>query len=100
MKVYKQDQEDKKYSQLYQNISHSKKFKYFSSVNKKELAKAHINKSFLTYPSFFAETFCITLLDSLAAGLEPIITDLGALKETSNGFGKLLPINNNFLHNK
>ena len=97
MKVYKQDQEDKKYSQLYEKISNSKKFKYFSSVNKKELAKAHINKSFLTYPSFFAETFCITLLDSLAAGLEPIITDLGALKETSNGFGKLLPINNNFL---
>ena len=97
MKIYNQDEEDKKYSELYQKISQSKKFKYYGSVNKNELAKAYINKSFLTYPSFFAETFCITLLDALAAGLYPIITNLGCLKETSLGFGKLLSINNNFL---
>jgi len=97
MKVYNQDQEDKKYSGLYQKILESKKFKYFGSVNKKELAKAYTDKSYLTYPSSFEETFCITLLDSLAAGLEPIITNLGALKETSHGFGKLLSVNNNFL---
>jgi glycosyltransferase involved in cell wall biosynthesis len=97
MKVYNQNEENKDYLQFYEKISKSKNFRYFGSVNKNELAKAHINKSFLTYPSVFAETFCITLLDSLAAGLEPIITDLGALKETSNGFGKLLSINNSFL---
>ena len=97
MKVYDQDKEDKKYSNLYKKISKSKIFKYFGSAKKKDLAEAYRDKSFLTYPSFFEETFCITLLDSLAAGLEPIITDLGALKETSNGFGKLLTINNNIL---
>ena len=52
----------------------------------------------MTYPSTFAETFCITLLDALAAGLEPIITDLGALKETSNGFGRIISLNSeNFI---
>jgi glycosyltransferase involved in cell wall biosynthesis len=97
MKLYNKDKEDKKYSGLYQKLSKSKRFRYFGSTNKKELAEAYKNKSYLTYPSFYEETFCITLLDSLAAGLEPIITDLGALKETSNDFGKLLTIDNNFL---
>jgi len=96
MKIYNQDFEDKKYYELYKKISESKKFKYFGSVNKKELSKAYSNKSFLLYPSIFEETFCITLLDALAAGLEPIITNIGALPETSNGFGKLLNITDNF----
>jgi hypothetical protein len=96
MKVYDQT-ENQKLIDLYKKISERKVFKYCGSVTKKELAKAFINKSFLTYPCTFAETFCITLLDSLAMGLKPITTNLGALNETSMGFSKILNINNNFL---
>jgi glycosyltransferase involved in cell wall biosynthesis len=98
MKIYDQEDLDTKYSKLYDDLIKSERFDYFGSVNKKKLAESYKNKSFLTYPSTFAETFCITLLDALAAGLEPIITDLGALKETSNGFGRIISLNSeNFI---
>ena len=88
MKIYKMPDHD--YEELYSQIKKSDKFIYYGSINKQELALEFKSSSFLTYPSTFEETFCITLIDSLAAGMHPVLTDLGALKETSNGFASFL----------
>jgi glycosyltransferase involved in cell wall biosynthesis len=88
MKIY--NMPDHNYEELYNQLKKSDKFIYYGSINKQELALEFKSSSFLTYPSTFQETFCITLIDSLAAGMRPILTDLGALKETSNGFASFL----------
>jgi len=91
MSIYKM--EDKIFQPLFEALKKNEMFEYNRSVSKSILANNFRSASFLTYPSTFAETFCITLLDALASGIEPIITDLGALKETSNNFGKIINLN-------
>lgn len=99
MKTYSLD-DNEKFQILFDKIKKNNRFNYLGSVNKKILAENFSFASFLTYPSIFAETFCITLLDSLAVGIEPIITDLGALKETSLRYGRFLSLDNdNFILN-
>jgi len=88
MKIYNMPDHD--YEELYSQLKRSDKFIYYGSINKPELALEFRSSSFLTYPSTFEETFCITCIDSLASGMRPILTDLGALKETSNGFASFL----------
>jgi glycosyltransferase involved in cell wall biosynthesis len=88
MKIYNLPDHD--FEELYSQLKKSDKFIYYGSINKQRLALEFKSSSFLTYPSTFEETFCITLIDSLAAGMHPVLTDLGALKETSNGFASFL----------
>ena len=46
------------------------------------------------YPSIFEETFCISLLESMAAGLYCITTNYGALFETGAEFPMYIPYEN------
>lgn len=51
-------------------------------VPQAQLAKAQMNARYWFYPTYFCETFCITALESQAAGMLPITSDLAALRET------------------
>jgi len=54
-------------------------------VGHEELAKAMCQASVWTYPcNNYSETFCITATKAQAAGMIPVCTDLGGLKETVN----------------
>ena len=84
---------DNHYAELY------KKAKALPNVNYKgyydhkallkELPKYHVN----CHPSTWEETFCISAMESLAAGLIVITTDLGALPETCAEFPVYMPYN-------
>ena len=47
------------------------------------------------YPSIWEETSCISAIESMAAGLYTIVTNLGALPETCSEFGIYVPYDNN-----
>jgi len=47
------------------------------------------------YPSIFEETFCISLLECMAAGLYCIVDDFGALYETGAEFPMYIPYDSN-----
>jgi glycosyltransferase involved in cell wall biosynthesis len=56
------------------------------------LKKMHI----FTHPSIWPETSCIAAIESMAAGCEVVITNLGALYETCSPFGTFVNFDRNF----
>lgn len=61
------------------------------AVAQPRLAKELARASILAYPCSFAETFCIAAIEAIAAGLDIVTTNLGALPSTCAGFATLLP---------
>jgi glycosyltransferase involved in cell wall biosynthesis len=51
-------------------------------VSHEKLAQAMLKTEVWAYPTQFEEINCITALKANAAGMKPVITDVGALKET------------------
>jgi glycosyltransferase involved in cell wall biosynthesis len=91
MKVYQQGERSDIYAPLYNQCRQTPGIRYMGSIAQPELAERLKRASILAYPSTFAETSCIAVMEAMAAGLMVITTDLGALPETTRGFAALLP---------
>jgi glycosyltransferase involved in cell wall biosynthesis len=65
---------------------------YHGRVGQKELAKAYMEAKVWAYPTWFAETFCISAIEAQAAGCVPVTSAHAALNETvQNGFLLAMP---------
>jgi len=62
---------------------------YRGPVGQRRLAQELRGVAGLAYPSTFAETSCIAVLEAMAAGAFIFTTGLGALPDTTNGFAYL-----------
>lgn len=60
--------------------------KYHGNLEQKLLAKELLEASMWIYPANFIETYCITVLESICAGVYPIVREIGALKNTVRPF--------------
>jgi len=75
------DQEDQQaYQKLYE-LANQPGVTLMKPVNKREMAPMLSKSRVLAYPNTFAETFCIAALESQAAGLPIVTTDLAGLRE-------------------
>jgi len=63
---------------------------YHGRVDQKELAAAMLASGVWTYPTWFAETSCITAMEAQAAGLWMVTSPIAALAETARN-GCLIP---------
>jgi glycosyltransferase involved in cell wall biosynthesis len=65
---------------------------YCGPVGQDKLAEELRGVAGLAYPSTFAETSCIAVLEAMAAGAFIFTTRLGALPETTNGFAHMVDV--------
>jgi len=92
MKTYMQS--DEPYYEFYKKIENSNIFINMKPQKKKILSISHINKSFLFYPCIFAEAFCSSVVDALAAGCEVVTTKFGCFNEVYGDHLTFMKIDN------
>ncbi|MBV8548774.1 MAG: glycosyltransferase family 4 protein [Alphaproteobacteria bacterium] len=90
MRVYQHA--DDKYQDLFDLGRQNPAIVLQGAVSQKELADHLRRAAYLFYPCIYAETFCITAIEAMAAGLAVVTTDLGALAEVTEGRARLMPI--------
>jgi glycosyltransferase involved in cell wall biosynthesis len=91
MKVYQIGSADDPYRELYQQARGTPNVAYVGSLSQPELARAMARISIFSYPSTFEEMYCVSAVEAMAAGALVVATDLGALPETTLGYGDLVP---------
>jgi glycosyltransferase involved in cell wall biosynthesis len=86
---------DSNFKPLYDKAKSLKNVNFKGYLHHKELMKVLHTYDVYVHPSTFEETFCIAAMESLAAGLAVVTTDLGALYETCAEFPIYIPHLNN-----
>jgi glycosyltransferase involved in cell wall biosynthesis len=64
---------------------------FYGKTPRKTLYKFFADSHIHAYPSTYPETSCLTQMEALSAGCYTVHTDLGALPETSLGYGTMIP---------
>jgi glycosyltransferase involved in cell wall biosynthesis len=82
---------DKEYEKLYEKAKSMANVNYMGYCDHKQLVSKLHEYDVNCFPSIWEETFCISAMESLAAGQILITTDLGALPETCAEFPIYIP---------
>ena len=90
-----QQQNDDKYKHLYEKAKNMPNVNYMGYCDHKTLVSKLKDYDVNCFPSIWEETFCISAMESLAAGQILITTDLGALPETCCEFPIYIPYTQN-----
>ena len=92
MATYQVSSDKDNYGILYEMCRVLPGVEYVGALPQRELAAELSGTAALAYPSTFAETSCISVMEAMASGAMILSTELGALPETAHGFGRLLPL--------
>jgi glycosyltransferase involved in cell wall biosynthesis len=90
------DKNDHNYQRLYISPRSEANVNYIGYRPNEYIRENIKNYNMYVYPSIFEETSCISLLESMSAGLYCITTNYGALFETGAEFPMYIPYDNNY----
>ena len=91
MQVYQYANDRAAFGGLYQRCSEMEGVEYIGSLPQPELARALRCVSVLAYPCTYAEMYCTSVMEAMAAGCRIVTSDLGAMPETTGGYATLVP---------
>jgi glycosyltransferase involved in cell wall biosynthesis len=63
---------------------------FLGKVPREQLVRLQLSSKILAYPCVYAEGFCISAIECMAAGAVPVTTDYGALGTTIGDCGRLI----------
>jgi len=92
MGVYQVPEPADDYRVLYELARALPDCEYLGSLPQPTLAEALSEADILAYPNIFPETSCISVMEAMAAGCLVVSSKLGALPETTAGFGFLMDV--------
>jgi glycosyltransferase involved in cell wall biosynthesis len=92
MAIYQVARDQDQFRALYARCATTDGVEYVGPLGQEQLARELSGATALAYPSTFAETSCIAVIEAMAAGATIFTTRLGALPETTAGFAEMIEI--------
>jgi len=89
------EQNEKDFKALFQRAESMKNVNYHGYVSNEEIRDALSRSHVFAYPCTWEETSCLTAIEAGMAGLNLVTTNLGALYETINSWGRLVGYDSN-----
>jgi glycosyltransferase involved in cell wall biosynthesis len=89
------EENEKNFKTLFQRAASMKNVNYHGYANNADIRDALMSSHIFAYPCTFEETSCLSAIEAGMAGLSIVTTNLGALYETVNAWGWLLPYDSN-----
>ena len=89
------EQTDKNYKPLFQRAETMKNVNYYGYASNEEVREALLRAHIFAYPCTWEETSCLCAIEAGMAGLSLVTTNIGALYETVNAWGRLVSYESN-----
>jgi len=93
--VYGWGQRDEPFQQLFDDCKSTVGINYYGSVSNPEIKEILKSKHIYAYPNIWQETSCISLMESMSAGLICVHPNYGALPETASNWTHMYQWNEN-----
>lgn len=91
--LYGWKQRDEQYKELFDRINAHDKMTNHGSVEKVKIREAVSNSHIFAYPSIWAETSCLCLMEAMSAGLACVHSNYAALPETAANWTNMYQMN-------